>query len=289
MEIRELLTFKTIVATRSFSKAADQLGYTQSTVSMQIQRLEAELGTKLLTYQQRRVQVTEAGQRLLPLVEQTLTSFDDVTHWATRTQEMGRLRIAAPESLTISLLATKLQDFQQQWPLIELQLQNATCLHNEEALLRHEVDVAFMMWPSQPDVRLVDHDLGLQDIVLVASRANLTYEALLADRTATFVINEPDCSYRNQFETALWQQHQRKFRTMMLPSIAAIKATVINGVGFSYLPRKMVQQELTAGELFEVPTDIDNHVHAHLLTRRDQEVTPQLATFLNLFETVTEK
>lgn len=283
MDIRELLTFKTISETRNFSKAADILGYTQSTVSMQIKSLETELGAKLFEYKKRQVTITDAGLQLLPLVNRTLDNFTDIKQWNQQDQKTGIIRIAAPESLTISLVAEKLKQFKNLYPKVQIELQNATCLHNEEILLRGEVDVAFMMWPSKPSKKLIDHDLGEQKIVLVTGESKQTFPKILNDNQANFIINEPECSYRNQFETAVWQQHQRQFRTTSLPSIAAIKATVENGLGFSYLPLAMVKDEIEDGRLFVVKTDIVNQVHGHLLTRNYKEKSDLISGFVRIF------
>lgn len=282
MDFRELTTFKTISETRNFSKAADILGYTQSTVSMQIKNLEAELGTKLFEYKKRQVSITDAGLQLLPMVDKTLDNFSDIKKW-NQTTETGILKVAAPESLTISVIAPKLQQFQAMYPQVQLELQNATCLHNEELLLRGDVDIALMMWPSKPSKCLIDHDLGEQRMVLVNSKKQ-TFQQILNDNQATFVINEPECSYRNQFETAVWQQHQRQFSTVSLPSIAAIKSIVIGGLGFSYLPWEMVKTEVEHGQLFVIKTDIVNHVHGHLLTRNYKYKSNLISDFVNIFK-----
>jgi len=282
MDVRELITFKTVSETRNFSKAADILGYTQSTVSMQIKSLELELGAKLFEYKKRQVSITDAGLQLLPMVEKTLESFSDIKKW-NQTETSGILKIAAPESLTISVIAPKLQQFQKLYPHVQLELQNATCLHNEEVLLRGDVDIAFMMWPSKPSKRLIDHDLGEQKMVLVSSQKQ-TFQQLLNDSQATFVINEPECSYRNQFETSVWQQHQRQFRTISLPSIAAIKSVVIGGLGFSYLPWEMVKMEVENDQLFVIKTDIINHVHGHLLTRNYKTKSNLISDFVKVFK-----
>lgn len=282
MDFRELMTFKTISETRNYSKAADILGYTQSTVSMQIKSLENELGTKLFEYKKRQVLLTDAAVQLLPLIDKTLSSFTDIKQW-NQTEETGILKIAAPESLTISLVASKLKEFKLKYPQVQLELQNATCLHNEELLLRGDVDVAFMMWPSRPSKKLIDHDLGEQGMVLVSSEKT-TFPKLLNDQQSIFIINEPECSYRNQFETSVWQQHQRRFKTISLPSIAAIKSSVVNGLGFSYLPLNMVQDEIERGELVVVKTDIVNHVHAHLLTRSYKDKSDLISEFVNMIQ-----
>src|SRR6201984_1460939 len=64
MDTRQLAAFCTVVERRSFSQAADQLGVTQPAVSLQIRSLEKRLGQRLLDRSGRRVEPTEAGQRL---------------------------------------------------------------------------------------------------------------------------------------------------------------------------------------------------------------------------------
>ena len=66
MEIRNLITFVRIAEVRNFSKTAEQLGYSQSAVTMQIKQLEAELQVQLFERIGKKAKLTQAGQRLLP-------------------------------------------------------------------------------------------------------------------------------------------------------------------------------------------------------------------------------
>ena len=67
METRFLTTFRTIASLESFTLAARQLGYSQSTVSAQIRSLEAETGARLFERTGRKLRLTESGTRLLEL------------------------------------------------------------------------------------------------------------------------------------------------------------------------------------------------------------------------------
>src|SRR5260370_38108373 len=64
MELRHIYTFQAIVKEGSFLKAAETLMYAQSTITLHIQQLEAELGVKLFMRQGKKVQLTEAGRSL---------------------------------------------------------------------------------------------------------------------------------------------------------------------------------------------------------------------------------
>src|SRR6201993_2199349 len=98
MDTRQLQAFCEVVERRSFSQAADQLGVTQPAVSLQIRSLEKRLGQRLLDRSGRRVEATEAGQRLyrgaqrlLALEEQLLQELGEESGG----ELSGRLEIGA--------------------------------------------------------------------------------------------------------------------------------------------------------------------------------------------------
>ncbi|EQB8890639.1 LysR family transcriptional regulator [Listeria monocytogenes] len=76
MDLKNLLTFKTILETGSFQEAARKLNYAQSTVTTQIQQLEQELQVKLFDKIGRKMLLTSAGSDLLPSVNQILETYN---------------------------------------------------------------------------------------------------------------------------------------------------------------------------------------------------------------------
>ena len=74
MEIRNLVTFARIAEVQNFSKTAEQLGYSQSAVTMQIKQLEGELGAQLFERIGKQVKLTQAGERLLPYALEILAA-----------------------------------------------------------------------------------------------------------------------------------------------------------------------------------------------------------------------
>ncbi|WP_137626081.1 LysR family transcriptional regulator [Lactiplantibacillus pingfangensis] len=280
MELQQLRTFRTIADTGSYTKAAQLLGYTQSTVSAQIKNLEQTLQAPLFTYEHRQLSLTITGRRLLPLTTQLLSDYQAIAHLNASTQLSGQLRIAAPESLTIYQLPPILQAFRQAYPLVQLQLTNATCQYNRQQLMAGEADIALMLWPELPADRLVDHDLGPVPMSCVVSGQNEAQLTDLLTGDLPWIINEPDCSYRNQFENYLWQTRHQRLVPMELWSIEAIKKMVVSEVGYTYLPTLTIQPELQAGTLRTVATPIVNEIHAHLLTRASMATQPLVAAFI---------
>ncbi|MEA5509809.1 LysR family transcriptional regulator [Crocosphaera sp. UHCC 0190] len=146
MRIEQLQAFLAIAETGNFGQAANQCGITQSTISRQIQALEAALGT-LLFHRSTQAKLTVAGDKLLPRARKICQE------WATVTQEIidlqaGRqpdLCVAAIHSVCSHFLPPILQQFCQNYPNVQLRV---TALGSDRALkvLRDGlVDIAIVM------------------------------------------------------------------------------------------------------------------------------------------------
>lgn len=95
MNTKSLVTFKTILEVGSFQKAADKLGYTQSTVTFQIKQLEEELALKLFEKIGRRMELTQAGKDIMPYVDMILQGAEQINNYGKSLSEItGSLKLA---------------------------------------------------------------------------------------------------------------------------------------------------------------------------------------------------
>lgn len=95
MEIKYLNTFKAILETGSFQKAAERLNYAQSTITLQMQLLEQELSVKLFEKIGRKMKLTQAGKELIPYVDNVIEAVQQMENYGKDSQELtGSLRIA---------------------------------------------------------------------------------------------------------------------------------------------------------------------------------------------------
>ena len=93
MDTRQLAAFVAVVEKKSFSQAAERLGVTQPAVSLQIQALEKRLGVQLVDRSGRRVEPTEAGQRLYRNAQRVLAAEQQLSTSSPRASAIaGRLR-----------------------------------------------------------------------------------------------------------------------------------------------------------------------------------------------------
>jgi DNA-binding transcriptional LysR family regulator len=147
MELRQLEYFVAVAGERSFTRAAQRLHVVQSAVSAAITALEKDLRVVLLERSARRVQLTEAGEALLPeaqaVLDAALAARDAVEGLSRGLR--GTLRVAMLSDLGLMDLPGLARDFRDRHPGVELQLCEATAgsAGMLSALSGYDVDVAF--------------------------------------------------------------------------------------------------------------------------------------------------
>ena len=123
MEFRNILTFVRLAEVRNFSKTAQQLGYSQSAVTAQIQQLERELDAQLFERIGRQVKLTQAGQRFLPRALDILNAVHRAESVVQEPEQVtGSLRIGTCESYVISVLPPILTQFIRRFPQVEVRM-----------------------------------------------------------------------------------------------------------------------------------------------------------------------
>jgi len=282
MDLRRFMTFKTVVEEGSFAKAAQKLYCTQSTVTFHIQQLEQELGVQLFEKIGRRMIVTPAGKKLLPEVHELTRVLQGIRQLAQQDADLtGDLRVVVGETLLAYKMPAVLQRFRAKAPQVRLFLQSMNCYAIRDALLSDAADLG-IFYRVGKDESLHMENLGEQSLVLVASPLcdNLDFIEASQHIPTSFIINEPECIFRQIFESTLRERRITLENTIELWSIESIKKCVASNLGVSYLPRFSVEHELQSGILKEIPFSHDPHkitaLYAHHIERT---VSPAMRVF----------
>src|SRR5216117_1031860 len=115
MDLRHLTTFRTVANLMSFSRAATSLDYAQSTITLHIQSLEDELGVPLFNRIGKKIELTEAGHRLLRYSERLLDLAEETVAGVSGQDDVsGTLTVGAPETICTYRLPQVLRQFRQQ-------------------------------------------------------------------------------------------------------------------------------------------------------------------------------
>lgn len=142
ISIRHLRAFVEIVNCGSFTRAANSLHLTQSTLTATIKQLEDQAGLKLLDRTTRRVLLTGEGEGFLPVAEKLISDFDTafIDLQATATQQQGQAGIAASPSMIGRVLPSIIKTYHQHYPKIGLYLRDDNAGGIEQRVLENEVD-----------------------------------------------------------------------------------------------------------------------------------------------------
>lgn len=143
LDLTLLRTLVTIADTGSVTAAAKRLDYTQSTVSMQLQRLEAQLSLSLHERDGRRIRFTPDGERLLTHARRILALNDEAWGDMQAQQVTGNLTLGIPEDYA-SLLPSVFAYFHQLYPAVGLKVICGTSAHLVEQVKAAELDLALV-------------------------------------------------------------------------------------------------------------------------------------------------
>jgi len=152
IELRHFAALEAVARTRSFGRAARELGYTQSAVSQQIAQLERIVGQRLFDRPggPRRVEPTEAGLLLLGHADAIVAQLDAARADMAALAEgaAGTLRVGIYQSVGARLLPALVRRFRTQWPLVGVRVREESAAADLLRLLEHgELDLTFADLP----------------------------------------------------------------------------------------------------------------------------------------------
>ena len=174
MEVRQLRYFVTVAETRHFGRAAERLHIAQSPLSQAIRALEAHLGAPLFDRTTRRVDLTAAGEALLPeavrILESVAAARDQVSRVAAG--DLGRLRVGATGLATYRHVPDLVRRLAAELPGLDLAFTTEMLTPAlEAALADHRVDLAVLRPPVR-DHALATHLLARERLVLAVPVAH---------------------------------------------------------------------------------------------------------------------
>lgn len=253
MDLDHLRTFRAIARSGSFTAAAESLHYAQSTVSVHIRALEAELGAPLFDRMPAGARLTDVGRRLMPLAERMLDLAAAAATVAGHDGEaVGELTIAAPETVVAHHLPAVLHHLRDQHPQVRVRLEPVPYHEIRTAVATGRVDVGYLLQPPAASTSSVAiAPLRAEPLVMVtaADQPLATPVDDIAEEFSrtTLFLTESGCGYRPLLESHLDRAGVRPGHTLEFDSVEAIRRCVEAGLGVALLPRAWVAASLRSG------------------------------------------
>ncbi len=234
-----LRAFVTVVDCGGFSQAAERLLRSQPAISLQIRRLEEQLGARLLDRNPRRLALTAEGELILDQARRILDLNDDLVTRLREPELAGVVRLGAPEDFATSHLPKVLARFARSHPRVALEV---TCELTLELLDRFRaggLDIALVK--REPAGVTAGKRVWREPLVWVAAHRDVG----AADRALPLVVSPRPCVYRKRATDSL-DAIGRPWRiAYTCGSLAGNWAAVRAGLGLTVLPKDMVPPDLT--------------------------------------------
>jgi len=255
MDTRQLAAFCAVVERRSFSQAAEQLGVTQPAVSLQIRSLEKRLGLQLLDRSGRRVEPTEAGQRLyrsaqrlLALEEQLLAELGDEADG----ELAGRLELGASTGPGGTVLPVVLCEFQARHPGVHVALSVSDTQRVVEQVARRELELG-VVGAQRRHRGIVFEPFFRDEVVLAVPRGHrfANRSVSLAElQGEPLVLMQEGAGVRQVIDDELRAAGVR-LRDLDVPLELGLqesaRSAVVGGFGVTFISRSAIEADLAAG------------------------------------------
>ena len=302
MDTRYLQTFREVAKWQSFTRAAEVLGYAQSSVTTQIQNFEQEFGVTLFERWGRKIKLTQAGEVLLDYCGQLLGLLDEARMQLSEQSQMaGTLTIGTVESLAAFYLPPYLQRFRQEQPQMKVLLTPGICHELRQGVKDGSYDFAIVLDWLQTHPDLASINLGEEKLVVIASPEH-PLAAMERIEAADFageqwIFPEAGCSYRAMIESVLRDCGTSKETSLEFGSLEAIKQCVAYGLGIALVPLIAVHEEVSKGTLVTLPfSHPDIRVYRQVVYHKKKWMPRSMRHFLDLLmgkegaaDTVTSK
>ncbi len=287
MELKNLVTFTHVAELGSFTKAANQLGYSQSTVSFQIKQLEQELDCLLFERINHTVTLTQRGRELVSYAHQVRALTDGFMENLSGEQDCsGQVRVVAPDSVCEKMINDHFLDFNKKYPNIFVRFTTGDSAVMLDMLDHNEADVIITLDRHlyNKDYIIAREQLLPMHFVASASspfagRENLSVKDILGE---PFVLTEYGQGYRRILDRELAKRSLEIVPVLEIGRTDMITQLVSQSDMISFLPDFVTQPMVQAGQLCYLDVaDIHIEIWKQLIYHRDKWLSRSLKTFID--------
>lgn len=290
VDLHHLKIFQLVAELGSISKAARELNYAQSNVTTKIQQLETLLGTTLFYRHNRGITLTAKGKVLLTYSRKIFNLIEE-TYKAIQDDQIpkGPLTIGSMETTAAVRLPALLSKYHQDYPDVELILKTGPTEQLIAALLRYELDGAFVAGPVEHP-QLLQKKILEEELVLITDRIHPPLTSIKELRNRTLLVFRSGCSYRAKFEQWLRYEGILPNKMMEFGALEAIVGCVAAGLGISLLPFSVVEKYVKNGNIkyHAIPKEFAK-VQTLFVYRKDEFMTTAMVKFIEMISMLNEK
>jgi len=280
MTLDQLRVFIAVAERGHVTRAAEELGISQSAASATIATLESRYRTKLFDRVGRGIELTETGRLFLREARAVLdraslakSVLEDLAGLST-----GEVAIAASQTIATYWLPRRLSAFHRANPGVRLNVVIRNTREVESAVVEGEVNIGLVEGPTQHPALIRQHvDQDSLVLVVASDQPPLPVNAMgrLDLRAITWVIREAGSGTRRGLEDLAFQEGLTLADLnifLVLPSNEAVREAIEAGIGATIISRHVVASAIAAGTLTAIPIELPPREYA-LLRHRDRHAS----------------
>ena len=287
MELRNLITFIQVAELGSFTKAAEALDYSQSTVSFQIKQLEDELGCLLFERINHTITLTERGHELVSYAHKIRALTDDFKDSLANEQQCnGNIHIVTPDSVCEEMISAHYPDFHAKYPGISIRFTTGDTGQMLDMLDHNEADVIITL-----DRRMYHKDyviageekLPMHFVASSRSRFAGVKGLSIADIIGEpFVLTEYGQGYRRVFDRELAKKSLEITPVLEIGRTDIITLVLRQNDMISYLPDFVTAPLIASGELCHLDVcDVNIDVWKQLIYHKNKWMSKSMKIFID--------
>ncbi|MCT4507798.1 MAG: LysR family transcriptional regulator [Tepidibacter sp.] len=280
MDIRNFITFNTIVDTGGFTKAAIRLNYAQSTVTLHIKELETHYNERLFDRMGKRIFLTSFGTKLHEKSKRLVEEYKSILEMNNKDQTCEVLRIGIYESLLKYRMYDIIHEYKTKYPHVDMIIHHGTCKKLRDMVRNGELDLTFQIESSTEFSGFNVDVLCEEKFSLILPKNNKI--DILHKSNQTIYLTEKGCSYRMMFEDFLNNQGIIPEHIMETGFVDMIKQYVSFGLGYSMVPTITVTDEKDKEELEVLDFSNESPMYTQLVYHKEKYIFSAMEAFIKL-------
>lgn len=286
MELRNLITFIQVAELGSFTKAAEQLGYSQSTISFQIKQLEDELDCLLFERINHTITLTERGVELVAYAHQVRELIEDFKENLTKDQECsGHIHIVTPDSVCEDMILSHYIDFHSKYPNVSIKFTTADTSAMFEMLDHNEADAIITLdsHSYRKDYVIAKEELLPMHFVTstkskFAGKKNLKIQDIAGE---PFVLTEYGQGYRRVFDKEIAKKSIEIIPVLEIGRTDIITYILSQSDMISFLPDFVTKELVEGGQLCYLDVvDMSVDIWKQLIYHKNKWMSKSLKTVI---------
>ena len=286
MELRNLITFIHVAELGSFTKAAEQLGYSQSTVSFQIKQLEDELDCLLFERINHTITLTERGHELVSYAHKIRALTDDFKESLSKEEACsGHIHIVTPDSVCEEMILSRYIDFHKQYPAISVKFTTADTTVMFEMLDRNEADAIITLDSHsyrKDYVIAKEEPLSMHFVTNAkskfAKKKNIKMKDIVNE---PFILTEYGQGYRRVFDKELAKKSLDITPVLEIGRTDIITHMLAESDMISFLPDFVTKDWVASGALCYLDVcDMDIEIWKQLIYHKNKWMSKSLKTII---------